>query len=90
MSSSSSFDRNVRLPCALVRRTEPLPNSTDEWVARCRTRLVRLAVVLKPDEAHAVASEMSQQSEWRTMVPETAADAVYRQVTLRAGLSDEE
>lgn len=84
MSSEPPFDKIVRSPPAGDRPREPYFGNTDQWVARCRARLLQLDALLKTDEADAIVWEMSQLERWRVMEPEQAADQIYRPVITRA------
>ena len=64
--------------------------STDEWVARCRARVLQLDAVLKTDEADKLVWEMSQLQRWRAMGPERAADQLCHPIARFPGSSDEE
>jgi len=60
MSSASRFDKAKRFPSVWDQTSEPFLKSTDQWVARCRARVLQLDAVLKTDEADALVWEMSQ------------------------------
>ena len=54
LSSDSPFDKTERFPSVWDQTIEPYLKSTDEWVARCRARVLQLDAVLKTDEADAL------------------------------------
>ncbi len=83
MSPDKPFDETERLPSSWEKGEEPYIRNTDEWVARCRARVLQLDVVLKVEEADSLVWEMSQLERWRVMVPEKAADQLYQPIPPR-------
>ena len=89
MNSESPFDKTERFPSVWDQTIESYLKSTDEWVARCRARVLQLDAVLKTDEADKLVWEMSQLERWRVMAPERAADQLYRPIARFPDSSDE-
>ena len=89
MSSESPFDKTERFPSVGDQAIQPYLKSTDEWVARCRARVLQVDTVLKTDEADKLVWEMSQLERWRAMGPETAADQLYQRIANFSDRSDD-
>lgn len=47
------------------------------WVARCVAWLVELDPLLDPELARPIAEDMATRKRWRSMEPESAAQAVF-------------
>jgi hypothetical protein len=50
----------------------------DEWVGRCCSQLILRDAELNDAEAQLLAEDMNNDSAWRKMAPEEAADAMFR------------
>jgi hypothetical protein len=57
---------------------EPYIKNTNEWVARCRARLLQLDSALRVEDADALVWGMVQLQRWRSMSPESVADKLHR------------
>jgi hypothetical protein len=57
----------------------PVP-LTAEWAERCFIRLIALDPLLDPDEARTLAADMAEREHWRNMLPEEAAEVLFRPI----------
>ena len=58
--------------------------STDDWIGRCRARLLQLAPRLKTEDADEWVWQTSQVERYRRGSPEHAAEQLYRDFNARA------
>jgi len=84
MNAEIPFDKTERFPSAWEHGDERYVRDTNEWVARCRARVLQLDVVLKVEEADSMVWDMCQLERWRVMVPEKAADQLYQPIPTRS------
>ena len=80
MATDSNYERTSRLTPAFEASAADYVKDTDEWIARCRTRVQALDPMLSDHEADAAVRELSALERWRVMKPEAAADQLYAPV----------
>jgi hypothetical protein len=88
MSPAPPFEKAEQLPPAPQTSGSFLRNS-DEWIGRCRARMLQLGPLLRTDEADALVWDSSQLESYRHLAPEDAAEQIYRCLMAGPGKSDE-
>lgn len=79
----SRFERTERIPVERLVFDGEYVRDSDEWVARCVTRVLELDPIIKADEARRSVTGLASLERWRLMKPEAAAEQLYTPIKLR-------
>jgi hypothetical protein len=87
MASDPSYEKTSRLTPAWTADANYVKD-TDEWIARCLKRVQALDPVISEADAEKAVRELAGLERWRVLVPEDAAEQLYKPVgpTTRGGL----
>ena len=77
------FEQTERIPVERMPGHGEYVRDTDEWVARCTSRVLELDPVIKADEARRSVADLAALERWRVMKPEAAAEQLYTPITIK-------
>lgn len=81
--AEARFERTERIPVERLLADGEYVRDSDEWIARCVSRVLALDPIIKADEARRSVADLARLERWRLMKPETAADQLYTPIKLR-------